>query len=227
MPKAKSHESHAVTENKRNVLNVARKLPHKITCFRQSIMHSVSVCWSVFWGKKSHTWISDLHYRCNGCFPTQYVSPHLVVPYSDTTVLVSSFCTFGLGEACILFHSSPTFHMHMPLISTMVWNFTLKLKSLLSSRYLEKIYVLVLLLNNSSLLCWTLNGATYTLRCRHLYLSNYFFMLCQILTPMHHANAVYERHMMSTNHNHTTILTNNKQCKANSWLEPSYYWDVW
>lgn len=34
---------------------------------------------------------------------------------------------------------------------------------------------------------------------------------------MHHANAVNVRHMMSTNHNHTTILTNNKQCKANSW----------
>lgn len=62
---------------------------------------------------------------------------------TQTTAFVSSLCTFGVGEACILFHSSLTFHMHMPLISTMVWNFTLKLKFLLSSSYLEKSYVLV------------------------------------------------------------------------------------
>ncbi len=102
---------------------------------------------SLFWWKQSCTRISDVHYRFSGCFLTWYFSPHPVVPYSNTIAFVSSPCTFGVGEAYILFHSSPTFHMHMPLISTMVWNFTLKLKSLLSNSYLDKRYVLVLLLS--------------------------------------------------------------------------------
>lgn len=47
--------------------------------------------------------------------------PHPPLPYLNTDTLVSHLCTF-VGEVCILFHSSPTFHMHMPLISTVVWN---------------------------------------------------------------------------------------------------------
>lgn len=92
--------------------------------------------------KQYCTWMSDVYYRSSGCFLTWYISPHPVVPYWNTTTL----CTFRGGEACILFHSSPTFHMDMPLISTMVWNF--KLKSLLSKSYFGRIYVLVLLLTN-------------------------------------------------------------------------------
>lgn len=98
---------------------------------------------SLIWWEQSFTGISDVYYRSCGCFTSYLISPHPVVPFLSTAALVSSLCTFAVGEACILFHSSPTFHMHLPLISTMVWNFTLKLKFLLSNSYLEKIYVLV------------------------------------------------------------------------------------
>lgn len=87
--------------------------------------------------------VKAAHSLCAGC-RTPLVAGETL---KHTTLCVSSLCTSDTGQAYILLRSSQTFHMHMPLISTMVWNF--KRTSLLPRRYLGRIYGLLSLHVNS------------------------------------------------------------------------------
>lgn len=135
--------------------------------------------------------LCNVHSWLNSCFIIRDVTPHPLVQ------LVLSICTFGVGEFCILFHSSLTFHMHMPLISTMVWNFTLKLKSVVPSNDLERNNVDFHLFEN---LKW-MNACTLTRNWEKETLFSFPFSPFSVdhLYTLH----ICECLVMPVNHNHT------------------------